>query len=138
MSPSFKFCARAVAGLISAAVSGPVSVLWVVVAVLVVFGVGNEAVAHELWLHDHYATPKRLDKARKERPGGYLVREAPAADVQQLKILAGHLKEKQFVTKFRKTFTKAEMEEDLVLVPAQLGKAVDESEYEEVLPTSPP
>jgi hypothetical protein len=49
-----------------------------------------------------------------------------------------HLKEGQFVTKFRKTFIKAEMDEDLVIVPAKLGSAEDRSEYEEILPTSPP
>jgi hypothetical protein len=81
---------------------------------------------------------QRLDKYHTERPGGYLVREAPADDVKQLKILAGHLKEGQFVTKFRKTFTKAEMDEDLLIVPAKLGNAEDRSEYEEALPTSPP
>src|SRR5262249_34548054 len=55
----------------------------------------------------------RLDKSHKERPGGYLVREAPEADVKALKVLAGHLKEGHFVTKFRKTFIKAEMDDDL-------------------------
>jgi hypothetical protein len=81
---------------------------------------------------------ERLEKDRKERPGGYLVREAPEKDVQGLKILSGHLKEKQFVTKIRKTFTKGEMEDDLLIVPAKLGQAEDHSEYGEVLPTSPP
>jgi hypothetical protein len=81
---------------------------------------------------------ERLDKYHKERPGGYLVREAPAEDVKQLKVLAGHLKEGQFVTKFRKTFTKGEMDDDLLIVPAKLGSAEDRSEYEEALPTSPP
>jgi hypothetical protein len=81
---------------------------------------------------------ERLEKDRKERPGGYLVREAPAEDVQKLKLLAGHLKEGQFVTKLRKTFTKGEMDDDLVLVPAKVGNAEDTSGYEEVLPTSPP
>jgi hypothetical protein len=81
---------------------------------------------------------QRLEKAQKERPGGYLVREAPADDLKQLKILVGHLKEGQFVTKIRKTFTKAEMDDDLLLVPARLGQAEDQSEYEEILPTSPP
>jgi hypothetical protein len=81
---------------------------------------------------------ERLDKDRKERPGGYLVREAPEKDVQGLKILSGHLKEKQFVTKIRKTFTKGEMDDDLLIVPAKLGQAEDHSEYDEVLPTSPP
>jgi hypothetical protein len=81
---------------------------------------------------------ERLEKYRKERPGGYLVREAPADDLKALKLLAGHLKEGQFVTKFRKTFTKGEMEDDLLILPARLGKAEDHSEYEEILPTSPP
>jgi hypothetical protein len=81
---------------------------------------------------------ERLEKYQKERPGGYLVREAPADDVKQLKVLAGHLKEGQFLTKFRKTFTKGEMDDDLLLVPAKLGQAEDHSEYEEILPTSPP
>jgi hypothetical protein len=81
---------------------------------------------------------ERLEKYRKERPGGFLVREAPADDLKQLKILNGHLKEGQFVTKFRKTFTKAEMDDDLLIVPARLGNAEDRSEYEEILPTSPP
>ena len=70
--------------------------------------------------------------------GGYLVREAPAEDLKQLKILAGHVKEGQFVTKIRKTFTKGEMDDDLLVIPAKLGQAEDRSEYEEVLPTSPP
>jgi hypothetical protein len=81
---------------------------------------------------------ERLDKYHKERPGGYLVREAPADDLKQLKILTGHLKEGQFVTKFRKTFTRSEMDDDLLIVPAKLGQAEDRSEYEEILPTSPP
>jgi hypothetical protein len=81
---------------------------------------------------------ERLEKYRKERPGGYLVREAPEKDVQGLKILSGHLKEKQFVTKIHKTFTRGEMDDDLEIVPAKLGQAEDHSEYDEVLPTSPP
>jgi hypothetical protein len=81
---------------------------------------------------------ERLDKYRQDRPGGYLIRSAPAEDLKQLKVLAGHLKEGQFVTKIRKTFTKGEMNDDLRLVPAKLGNAEDHSEYEEVLPTSPP
>src|SRR5262245_43797200 len=51
----------------------------------------------------------RLEKAQRERPNGYQVRHAPAEDVKQLRILLGHLKQDQFVTKFRKVFTKAEM-----------------------------
>jgi hypothetical protein len=81
---------------------------------------------------------ERLAKYRKERPGGYLVREAPKADIKQLKLLAGHLKEGQFLTKLRKTFTKGEMNDDLLIVLAKLGQAEDSSEYQEILPSSPP
>src|SRR5262249_57601415 len=81
---------------------------------------------------------ERLDKSHKERPGGYLVREAPAEELKNLKVLAGHLKEGQFVTKFRKTFTKEEMDDDLLILPARLKDAEDHPAYEEILPTSPP
>jgi hypothetical protein len=81
---------------------------------------------------------QRLEKNQKERPGGYLVREAPAEDVKNLKILLGHVKEGQFVTKFRKIFAKDEMNDDLRIMPAKWNKAEDRSEYEEILPTSPP
>jgi hypothetical protein len=81
---------------------------------------------------------ERMAECQKSHPGGYLVREAPAEDLKQLKILVGHLKEGQFVTKFRKTFAKDEMDDDLLIVPAKLNKAEDHSEYEEILPTSPP
>jgi hypothetical protein len=81
---------------------------------------------------------QRLEQCRRARPNGYLVREAPSEEVRQLKLLVGHLQAGQFLTKFRKTFTRAEMDDDLLLVPARLGEAVDTSEYEEILPTSPP
>ncbi|MCS6851345.1 MAG: DUF2330 domain-containing protein [Gemmataceae bacterium] len=81
---------------------------------------------------------ERLEKYMKERPAGYLVRSAPEADIKQLKLLLGHLQEGQFVTKFRKIFTKDEMNDDLLIVPAKIGNAEDWSEYEEILPTSPP
>jgi len=81
---------------------------------------------------------ERLADSQKTHPGGYLVREAPAEDLKQLQVLAGHLKEGQFVTKFRKTFAKDEMDDDLLIVPAKFNKAEDWSEYEEILPTSPP
>ena len=80
----------------------------------------------------------RLEKARQERPLGYLVREAPAEDVRQLQLLAGHLQAGLFITKFRKVFTRGEMNDDLELVPAQQGQQEDRSEYQETLPTSPP
>jgi hypothetical protein len=81
---------------------------------------------------------RRLAWCKRQRPGGYLLREAPAADIRQLRILAGHLMEGEFLTKFRKTFTRAEMDDDLLIVPAKVGNAYDDSEYEEILPTSPP
>jgi hypothetical protein len=81
---------------------------------------------------------QRLAKYRQERPGGYLVRQAPAEDRKKLRLLVGHVKEGQFVTKFRKTFTRGEMEDDLLIVPAKIGDAEDQSEYTEILPTSPP
>ena len=66
------------------------------------------------------------------------MREAPEADVKALRQLVGHVQERQFLTKFRKVFTRAEMTDDLVIVPAKLGDAEDRSEYTEILPTSPP
>jgi hypothetical protein len=80
----------------------------------------------------------RLDRARQERPLGYLVREAPVEDVRALQSLAGHLQAGGFITKFRKLFTRDEMNDDLVLVAARQGQSEDSSEYEEILPTSPP
>jgi hypothetical protein len=84
------------------------------------------------------AIQARLAKSRQERPIGYLVRHAPADDIKNLRHLAGHLHEGQVITKFRKTFTRAEMNEDLHIVPARRGQHEDSSEYEEMLPTSPP
>ncbi len=81
---------------------------------------------------------ERLADCQKSHPAGYLVREVPAEDLRQLQVLSGHLREGQFLTKFRKTFAKDEMDDDLLIVPAKLGKAEDWSEYEEILPTSPP
>ncbi|MCI0639526.1 MAG: DUF2330 domain-containing protein [Gemmataceae bacterium] len=80
----------------------------------------------------------RLEKARMERPFGYLVREAPADDVRDLRFLAGHLQAGLFITKFRKIFARDEMNDDLLLVPARHNGQDDISEYEEILPTSPP
>jgi hypothetical protein len=80
----------------------------------------------------------RLAKAQKERPFGYLVREAPIEDVRELQNLASHLQAGLYITKFRKIFGRDEMNDDLVLVPARLNDQDDPSEYEEILPTSPP
>ncbi|MFO0968696.1 MAG: DUF2330 domain-containing protein [Gemmataceae bacterium] len=80
----------------------------------------------------------RLAKAQKERPFGYAVRHVPDDDVKGLTQLAGHLAEGKFITKFRKVFCRDEMNDDLVLIPARQGDHEDTSEYEEILPTSPP
>jgi Uncharacterized protein conserved in bacteria (DUF2330) len=80
----------------------------------------------------------RLAKCQKERPIGYLVREAPADDVKDLQKLAGHLDEGLFITKFRKIFARDEMNDDLLIVPARYNGTEDVSEYEEILPSSPP
>ncbi|MCI0377885.1 MAG: DUF2330 domain-containing protein [Gemmataceae bacterium] len=80
----------------------------------------------------------RLEKARQERPFGYLVREAPAEDVRALQQLAGHLQAGLFITKFRKIFARDEMNDDLLIVPARHNDQEDVSEYQEILPTSPP
>jgi hypothetical protein len=80
----------------------------------------------------------RLAKAHQERPLGYLVRHAPDDDVRALQQLMGHLQAGLFITKFRKTFTRDEMNDDLLIVPARLGQEEDTSEYQEILPTSPP
>jgi len=80
----------------------------------------------------------RLAKSQKERPFGYLVREAPADDVRNLQQLAGHLSESLFITKFRKIFARDEMNDDLLIVPARYNGSEDSSEYEELLPVSPP
>jgi hypothetical protein len=81
---------------------------------------------------------ERLARAQKERPFGYLVREAPADDLRRLQELMGHLQAETFITKFRKIFMRDEMSDDLVLLPARMGQQEDTSEYEEILPTSPP
>jgi hypothetical protein len=80
----------------------------------------------------------RLAKAHQEHPLGYLVRHAPDDDVRALQQLAGHLQAGLFITKFRKTFTRDEMNDDLLIVAARMGQEEDTSEYQEILPTSPP
>jgi hypothetical protein len=80
----------------------------------------------------------RLARCQKERPIGYLVREAPAEDVRNLNQLLGHVQDGLFITKFRKTFARDEMNDDLLIVPARYNGAEDNSEYEEMLPSSPP
>jgi hypothetical protein len=80
----------------------------------------------------------RLTKAQQDRPIGYLVRDVPPEDVRNLQQLTGHLQAGLFITKFRKIFARDEMNDDLLMVPARYNDAVDDSEYEELLPVSPP
>lgn len=77
----------------------------------------------------------RLAKSQKERPRGYLVREASAEDLATLRVLKGHLQAGQVLTKFHRTFTRGEMGDDLVLVQAKAGDTIDQSEHEELLRT---
>ena len=80
----------------------------------------------------------RLDQARKSHPFGYPIRHVPADDVKGLRFLTGHLQAGKVVIKFRKIFVRDEMNDDLVLIPARYNDQDDNSEYEEILPTSPP
>ncbi|MBM3993913.1 MAG: DUF2330 domain-containing protein [Planctomycetes bacterium] len=80
----------------------------------------------------------RLNKSRMKHPDGYLVRHAPANELRDLQLLSGHLTAGLFITKFRKLFTRGEMNDDLLILPARYNGAEDNSEYEEMLPTSPP
>lgn len=65
-------------------------------------------------------------------------RAADAAAIQNLKILRGHLREGQWVTKVRKVFQKSEMTQDLEFQKAALSGKADEMDYTYILPTSPP
>ncbi len=65
-------------------------------------------------------------------------REAPKEDVENLKILKGHVKKDQFITKMRKVFSKGEMSDDLEFVRAKIDGKDDDIEYFSILPTSPP
>jgi hypothetical protein len=65
-------------------------------------------------------------------------REAPKEDVDKLKLLKGHVKKGQFVTKLRRVFSKDEMDADLEFVRARVGDQDDTIEYFSILPTSPP
>jgi hypothetical protein len=65
-------------------------------------------------------------------------READPAAIKNLRLLRGHLKPGQTVTKLRKVFLRGEMANDLVFHRARLSGAPDNMEYEYILPTSPP
>lgn len=62
-------------------------------------------------------------------------REAPEAEVAALTQLKGHLQNGQWMTKFRKSFLKHEMNLDLDMVPVEKRY---EAEYIRILPQSPP
>jgi hypothetical protein len=65
-------------------------------------------------------------------------READPAAVRNLRLLRGHVRQGQTITKLRKVFLRAEMGSDLVFERARLGGVPDDMEYEYILPTSPP
>lgn len=75
----------------------------------------------------------RLAKSQKEQPRGYLVREGKKDDLATLSLLKGHVQANQYITKFRHVFSRAEMNDDLVMVEARVGDVADTSEHEEVL-----
>ncbi len=78
---------------------------------------------------------QRLAKFQKDRPRGYLVRKAAPDDLKTLPLLKGHLQPGMYLTKFRHTFNKSEMNDDLVLVQAKVAGIADTSEHEELLRT---
>jgi len=65
-------------------------------------------------------------------------RDAPADEVEKLKLLKGHITSGQFITKIRKVFSKDEMTDDLIFVKAQVNGKRDSIQYFSILPTSPP
>ena len=65
-------------------------------------------------------------------------READPAAVKNLRLLRGHLRHGQTITKLRKVFIRGEMGNDLVFQRARLAGTMDDMEYEYILPTSPP
>jgi hypothetical protein len=81
---------------------------------------------------------RRLAKMMADRPKGYAVREAPAEDVKNLKLLAGHLQEGWFLTKMRKKFTKDEMNDDVEFTTARLNDEDDASDFTELLQPAQP
>lgn len=64
-------------------------------------------------------------------------RSATPEEIQSLRLLKGHIRKGQFITKIRKVFSKREMKEDVEFGRASLGKRDDDTEYFELLPTSP-
>jgi hypothetical protein len=65
-------------------------------------------------------------------------READPEAVRNLKLLRGHVRRGQWITKIRKVFRRNEMGQDLEFIRARLGGTPDGMEYIHILPTSPP
>jgi len=90
--------------------------------------------------------PARLEWARKLTAGDLDVltgaapfgREAEPEAIRSLRLLRGHLRQGQTITKLRKVFLRGEMGQDLVFERARLAGVPDDMEYEYILPTSPP
>jgi hypothetical protein len=80
-------------------------------------------------------TTRDLDVLTGTAPFG---READPAAIRQLRLLRGHLRQGQTVTKLRKVFLRGEMGQDLVFERARLAGVPDDMAYEYILPTSPP
>lgn len=78
---------------------------------------------------------RRLQQFQKDRPRGYLARETSKEDLATLPLLKSHVREGQFLTRFNRSFTRQEMNDDLVLVQAKVDRFDDDSEHEEVLRT---
>jgi hypothetical protein len=98
----------------------------------------------QLWQTRHQ--PASLEWAKKITMNDIAVlkgarpynRQAPREDVNNLKLLLGHVQNGQFITKIRKIFSKDEMNDDLRFVLARIGDREDDIEYFSILPTSPP
>jgi hypothetical protein len=80
-------------------------------------------------------TQRDLDVLSGAAPFG---READAAAVKNLRLLRGHIRRGQTITKLRKVFLRGEMGNDLVFQRARLDGVPDDMAYEYILPTSPP
>jgi hypothetical protein len=65
-------------------------------------------------------------------------RQADPEAVKNLKLLRGHIRQGQWITKIRKIFRRGEMAADLEFIRARLGGMPDAMEYAYILPTSPP
>jgi hypothetical protein len=90
--------------------------------------------------------PATLEWAKKITPkdSGWLDgslkfnRDAPAEEAAKMRILQGHVREGQYITKIRKVFKPSEMSDDLAFHRAGFNGRPDDIEYFSILPTSPP